>query len=163
MSGSGSSASNGKLAMEDMICFCGKSARVLQAWTDDNPGRRFYRCADSKSRCNFFQWLDVEKPHGWQKKAFVETREEIKEQKTIILQLKEEMKMFKSVHQSEDEIEVESKNRKSILLYEVEIENKMLKQEITGNGDKEKMLRQFVMISWLGFVIVIVVVVHALK
>ena len=27
-----------------VLCFCGLPAKISQAWTDKNPGRRFYGC-----------------------------------------------------------------------------------------------------------------------
>ncbi|CAN1767250.1 hypothetical protein LINPERHAP1_LOCUS10196 [Linum perenne] len=36
------------------ICRCGESVVLLTSWTEDNPGRRFYRCR----RCDFFRWFD---------------------------------------------------------------------------------------------------------
>ncbi|XP_055962459.1 uncharacterized protein LOC126657654 [Mercurialis annua] len=40
-------------------CFCGRGARVFVSWTDKNPGRRFFRCADKQgSQCKYFSWID---------------------------------------------------------------------------------------------------------
>ncbi|CAN1784687.1 hypothetical protein LINPERHAP1_LOCUS16646 [Linum perenne] len=33
---------------------CGESVALLTSRTEENPGRRFYRCR----RCNFFRWFD---------------------------------------------------------------------------------------------------------
>lgn len=59
-SGKESNASSEKMrfgtTIGDVKCHCGKPALVIQAWTDDNPGRRFYKCGDVRS-CNFFYGL----------------------------------------------------------------------------------------------------------
>ncbi|CAN8318713.1 unnamed protein product [Cochlearia groenlandica] len=84
-SGSGSTASNRRV-----LCNCGKVAMVKQAWTDSNPGRRFYRCGEGwRGVCDFFAWYDVEKPHGWQKNALLEARDIINAHQEDLKKLRE--------------------------------------------------------------------------
>ncbi|XP_058779432.1 uncharacterized protein LOC131653335 [Vicia villosa] len=45
-------------------CHCGLDAPLMTAWTDSNPGRRFYGCGMYKiqgfKKCSNFVWLDEE-------------------------------------------------------------------------------------------------------
>ncbi|XP_058784860.1 uncharacterized protein LOC131659725 [Vicia villosa] len=45
-------------------CRCGLDAPLMTAWTDANPGRRFYGCGMYKIQghkmCNHFVWYDEE-------------------------------------------------------------------------------------------------------
>ncbi|KAF7824098.1 uncharacterized protein G2W53_022242 [Senna tora] len=42
-------------------CFCGERAIILTSRTQENPGRRFWRCKNFKSAddCDFFDWIDL--------------------------------------------------------------------------------------------------------
>ncbi|KAK9049677.1 hypothetical protein SSX86_031354 [Deinandra increscens subsp. villosa] len=40
------------------VCYCGHQTTIRTSWTDANPGRRFYSCAQKESSCNFFLWVD---------------------------------------------------------------------------------------------------------
>ncbi|ONH91110.1 hypothetical protein PRUPE_8G093700 [Prunus persica] len=42
------------------ICHCGNQCHLTTSWTDNNPGRRFWGCADYEVRrgCAFFEWYD---------------------------------------------------------------------------------------------------------
>ncbi|KAF8079834.1 hypothetical protein N665_0998s0013 [Sinapis alba] len=56
-------------------CDYKRKAKVVSAWTRENPDRRFYgfsgfRVGNGHESCNFFRWYDVEKPHGWQTSCF---------------------------------------------------------------------------------------------
>lgn len=39
-------------------CFCGIEASLKISWTDRNPGRRFFNCANGDFGCEFFRWHD---------------------------------------------------------------------------------------------------------
>ncbi|KAL4575273.1 hypothetical protein LXL04_022115 [Taraxacum kok-saghyz] len=41
-----------------VMCFCGSMAVVRTAWTDNNPGRRFWGCPHPNSQCGFIGWID---------------------------------------------------------------------------------------------------------
>ncbi|KAF7802840.1 uncharacterized protein G2W53_041951 [Senna tora] len=42
-------------------CFCGERAIILTSRTQENPGRRFWRCKNFKSAddCDIFDWIDL--------------------------------------------------------------------------------------------------------
>ena len=48
------------MEMAKPLCFCGKPARMLTSWTNNNPRRRFYGCTGQTVRFNggfFFFFL----------------------------------------------------------------------------------------------------------
>ncbi|XP_048611665.1 uncharacterized protein LOC125585965 [Brassica napus] len=106
------------------------------------------------------EWYDVEKPYGCQKTALLEARDLIREQA-------EELKNLRTMVRHEGHTvnpEVRAINSEVLLQMEtMEAENKKLKQELASSCEREKMGRQFVLISWLGFVCVTAVIVNALK
>ncbi|KAG2268194.1 hypothetical protein Bca4012_070481 [Brassica carinata] len=55
-------------------CHCLRPTVMLTAWTDTNPGRRFYKCYLH----GFFDWADAEEPHGWQRHSLLEARDQIR-------------------------------------------------------------------------------------
>ncbi|CAF1748212.1 unnamed protein product, partial [Brassica napus] len=177
----GSNAISGGMTSSYVRCLCSKLSVVRKAWTDDNPGRRFYGCPNPKWKsCTFFKWFDVEKPYGWQKNSLLEARDLIREQEEelkklkamklramvgrdgkemeseILLQMEEENKKLRAMV-GPDANEMESK------MLQLENENKKLKQELAVSYGKEKMGKQFVIISWVGFACVTPVIVNALK
>ncbi|CAH8377768.1 unnamed protein product [Eruca vesicaria subsp. sativa] len=83
MAHSASSSNMGYKNEKGVLCNCKTLAQVVQAWTDDNLGRRFYSCKGRMvnhgyESCNFFRWYDdVESPHGWQHLALLEAREKM--------------------------------------------------------------------------------------
>ncbi|KAF3591892.1 hypothetical protein DY000_02021379 [Brassica cretica] len=65
-------------------CACNLTTHPMRAWTRNNPGRRFVSCRGRRVgrqyvKCDFFQWVDQEPPHGWQHLALIETRDIINE------------------------------------------------------------------------------------
>ncbi|WZZ78918.1 hypothetical protein YC2023_099490 [Brassica napus] len=56
------------------VCHCSKSTSISIAWTDANPGRRFYKCDDH----GFVDWSDKEPPCLWQKRSLLEARDKIR-------------------------------------------------------------------------------------
>ncbi|EFH50590.1 predicted protein [Arabidopsis lyrata subsp. lyrata] len=129
-------------------CDCGTQALIFQAWTDANPGRRFYRCgAGRRSECNYFRWRDLEKPHGWQKKALLEARDLIKAQDAEIKRLRETQAEGIESYAGED----------------LEMEKKALESDLKTSKEKEQTLREVLLISWIGFICIFATVIHALK
>ncbi|XP_021833751.1 uncharacterized protein LOC110773532 [Prunus avium] len=51
---------NRRFEVGPRICHCGNQCRLTTSWTDNNPGRRFWGCADYGVRrgCAFFEWYD---------------------------------------------------------------------------------------------------------
>ncbi|KAG5384709.1 hypothetical protein IGI04_036179 [Brassica rapa subsp. trilocularis] len=78
MQGDGSGSSRRRENSARKLCFCRLDAEIRQAWTDKNPGRRFYGCPRYKEKngCNYFKWFDVE-----------DARDEIQEKSRVIEQL----------------------------------------------------------------------------
>ncbi|KAH0858485.1 hypothetical protein HID58_086746 [Brassica napus] len=68
------------------LCLCGLEAAITQAWTDKNPGRRFYGCQRFKEKngCKFFAWFDEEGGTLWKKRALIEAWDEIREKSRVI-------------------------------------------------------------------------------
>ncbi|WZZ51532.1 hypothetical protein YC2023_051639 [Brassica napus] len=60
-----------------VLCYCGFPAKIAQAWTDKNPGRRFYGCERYK-------------------KALIEARNEIREKNKIITELMKAISKLRS-------------------------------------------------------------------
>ncbi|KAL0785916.1 hypothetical protein Bca101_002162 [Brassica carinata] len=88
-SGSGSGSSRRRPKSGRRLCSCALEATIYQAWTEKNPGRRFY---DGTL---------------WQKRALLEARDEIREQSLVIEQLKETIAELRSnleKKENEDEI-----------------------------------------------------------
>lgn len=72
---SSSSISRSRASQVPSICDCGFPAIVAQAWTDRNPGRKFWACPDydpvTKTRgCRVFKWYD-EGQTNWQKEVIL--------------------------------------------------------------------------------------------
>nr|VDD62535.1 unnamed protein product [Brassica oleracea] len=86
MQGDGSGSSRRRKNSARKLCFCRLDAEIRQAWTDKNPGRRFYGCPHYKGKngCNYFKWFDVEAGTEWQKMALIEARDEIQEKSRVI-------------------------------------------------------------------------------
>ncbi|EEF33142.1 conserved hypothetical protein [Ricinus communis] len=47
-------AANFGVEQTNVICDCGEPAKVFPARTENNNGRRFWRCARRSDQCNFF-------------------------------------------------------------------------------------------------------------
>ena len=97
MAESSSSSTIDKKKAKVVVCNCNIEAKVLQAWTVDNPGRRFYTCegrrvSNGYQTCNFFRWYDVEKPHGWQYTALLGARNVMRQQREEISNLQNQVR-----------------------------------------------------------------------
>ncbi|GMI67650.1 hypothetical protein HRI_000434300 [Hibiscus trionum] len=47
---------------EEKKCDCEKLASRKTAWSDSNPGRRYYGCPDFPRGCKYFEWYDARIP-----------------------------------------------------------------------------------------------------
>ncbi|XP_024007918.1 uncharacterized protein LOC112083928 [Eutrema salsugineum] len=70
------------------LCHCSRPTWMSKSWTDENSGRRFFKC----NVHGFLTWADKEKPNGWQKVSLLEARGQIR-------RLKEEIKDLREVKQ----------------------------------------------------------------
>ncbi|KAL0802004.1 hypothetical protein Bca101_057180 [Brassica carinata] len=89
MQGDGSGSSRRRQNSGRKLCFCRLDVEIRQAWTDKNPGRQFmaWNLWQEKNGCKYFKWFDVEDGTEWQKMVLIESRDEIREQSSVIEQL----------------------------------------------------------------------------
>ncbi|XP_023634312.1 uncharacterized protein LOC111829459 [Capsella rubella] len=102
---------------------CGRVTTVAKSWTNENPGRRFFRCVVH----GFINWAHEEKPNGWQKVSLLEAREEIKV-------LKE------SLRAKNEQIGSGSNNVSCELVKKHEDEKNKLQSEVMVANEREKCL-----------------------
>lgn len=118
----------GQAIQTKVICHCRLEAKIRQAWTDKNPGRRFYGCELypvkrlflctcwirvflciisflSQSGCKFFQWYDEGDAFGWQKQALIEARNEIRKKDKTIEELNKTIAGLRSELVKNEELE----------------------------------------------------------
>ncbi|XP_050222944.1 uncharacterized protein LOC126673032 [Mercurialis annua] len=117
-------------------CKCGVEAKVMVAWTEKNPGRRFFRCANWKSRqCTFFSWYDEEyAPHikhmlttmRREKEALLREEEKLKGELFYQKYLNNRSTVLDSIAM---ETEIEQLTGNTARMIELEKENKELKYE----------------------------------
>ncbi|KAG7619722.1 hypothetical protein ISN44_As04g006860 [Arabidopsis suecica] len=150
-------------------CYCGRSTTKLKSWTDDNPGRRFFRCDVH----GFVSWSDIEKQCSWQKLSLLEARYELKALKeslrTINQQTIEEKKTqtrfeFNSEEEEEKKMRLEEEKKKlEEEKKKIEEEKKTLEEEKKVWKENEKLLSQFIAISWAGFIVTVAIIIALLK
>ncbi|KAF8081587.1 hypothetical protein N665_0876s0005 [Sinapis alba] len=143
-----------------IFCHCKELAKIVQAWTDDNPGRRFYTCRGRKvnhgyESCKFFRWYDVEKPQGWQHLALLEARDTIRGQKEEIRYLKEAMKAM--THDGERQLEIPVSEVEELKNCREECES--LKRQVLILGERSRVFRNVLISSSVRFVVVLGVMV----
>ncbi|KAG2322177.1 hypothetical protein Bca4012_057023 [Brassica carinata] len=140
-----------------ILCNCNGLARIEQAWTEDNPGRRFYTCKSRirKEACNFFRWYDVEKPHGWQYQALLEAREIMRGQREEIKYLRDVVKALS--HENGSEFENPSSTVEDLKLSREECDS--LRREVMILNERSRVYRNVLISSTVGFVVVLGVIV----
>ncbi|XP_050215425.1 uncharacterized protein At4g04775-like [Mercurialis annua] len=117
-------------------CKCGIDAKVMVAWTEKNPGRRFFRCPNWRAKqCSFFSWYDEEyAPHikhmlnslKKQKEALQKEGEVIKGDLFYQKFLNDRCTVLDSIAMETEIVELKGNTLKMI---EFEKENKKLKYE----------------------------------
>ena len=130
------------------LCYCKKPTSTAKAWTDDNPGRRFWLC-DSHG---FVDWVDKEEQNEWQKQSLLEARGVMDRQREEIKNLKQLLRTTSQEAPAGDSTELllEEGNR-------LAEEKEKLEIALITSVEKEKLLRQFVGLSWGGFIVVIII------
>ncbi|XP_024013572.1 uncharacterized protein LOC112087804 [Eutrema salsugineum] len=142
-----------------VLCNCKRAAKIVKAWTNDNPGRRFYACTGRRTghgyeSCNFFRWYDVEKPHGWQHLALLEARD-------VIRDLKEEIMKFKKVEREPSrEIEhvIENPSHLEDELMKTRQECEALKGEVLVLTERSTIYCNVLLSSTIGFTVALGVI-----
>ena len=149
--GSSSSArSSYKKKVDGPLCYCNKRSTPAKAWTDDNPGRRFWCCGPH----GFVDWIDKEEQNEWQKQSLLEARGVMDRQREEIRNLKQLLSTASQPATSEDST--------ALLLEEgdrLAEEKKKLEIALITSVEKEKLLRQFIALSMGGFAVVTVILV----
>ncbi|CAH8294396.1 unnamed protein product [Eruca vesicaria subsp. sativa] len=136
-------------------CDCNKPAKVVRAWTRENPGHRFWSCrgrrvANGWDSCNFFRWPDVEAPDRWQHLALLEARDTIREQKEEIASLRQKVTL--STHGC-DNSEISSKLMER--MKEKNEECEALNREVLIIKERSLVLKNVLVASSIEFAVVI--------
>ncbi|KAF8116348.1 hypothetical protein N665_0019s0028 [Sinapis alba] len=58
------------------LCHCSQLTRICISWTDENPGRRFFKCDEH----GFLEWSDKDLSCLWQKRSLLEARDKTRRQ-----------------------------------------------------------------------------------
>ncbi|CAH8381794.1 unnamed protein product [Eruca vesicaria subsp. sativa] len=111
MQGDGSGSSMRRQNSGRKLCFCRLDAEIRQAWTDKNPGRRFYGCpricGRRKMDANTSNGLMSRMVQNGKKMALLEARDEIREQSRVIEQLNETIaELTKNLERIQEEEEI---------------------------------------------------------
>lgn len=132
-------------------CYCSRRTVLVMSWTDTNPGRRFYKCYLH----GFFTWADKEEPHGWQKLSLIEARDQIRS-------LREDKKsLYVEIAELQRQLALQAAPEPVQHTVEEETGGNDIDNSVTSNS--EKMLRQFFLISWGGFVATTAIIIYVLK
>ncbi|XP_024013153.1 uncharacterized protein LOC112087468 [Eutrema salsugineum] len=160
MAHSASSSTNSFKNETGVLCNCNRSAKIVRAWTIDNPGRRFYSCrgrkfANGYENCNFFRWFDVEKPQGWQHEALLEARNTIREQKEEIKGLRNTVRALTHGGETMEGETMENRSEVMEKMKQKMDEYEALKLEVLILRERSTILRNVLLTSSVGFVVVI--------
>ncbi|XP_024009468.1 uncharacterized protein LOC112084550 [Eutrema salsugineum] len=136
---------------EAPLCHCRKPTKMTQSWTDENPGRMFFRCDTH----GFSMWADKEKPYGWQKVRLIEAREQIRRQKDEIRELEATLR--------ETQQGIDSRISANVTAEMSAEEKKKREFEAMASKEREKLLRQFVVVSWGGFIVIAAMILTMVK
>ncbi|XP_018443531.1 uncharacterized protein LOC108815419 [Raphanus sativus] len=126
------------------LCHCGRKTSLTKSWSDDNPGRLYFRCEVH----TFVAWSDEEKACMWQKASLLEARDIMRRQRDEIRQLKAAnaklLRDWNSVQESQvrfdDDVPAVDPD-------------KNLEVELIKAAAREKMIRHCLSISWVGFIV----------
>ncbi|KAG2247956.1 hypothetical protein Bca4012_088810 [Brassica carinata] len=130
------------------LCYCKKRTSTAKAWIDDNPGRRFWLC-DSHG---FVDWVDKEEQNEWQKQSLLEAR-------GVMDRQREETKNLKQLLRTTCQ-EAPAEDSTALLLEEgskLAEEKEKLEIALITSVEKKKLLRQFIGLSWGGFITTVII------
>ncbi|CAF2269257.1 unnamed protein product [Brassica napus] len=132
-------------------CHCSQPTVLTIAWSDDNPGRRFYKCEEH----GFVVWHDKEKSCSWQKKSLLEAREK------ILTQTEEIKALCAALRQANAKIAALEISRSSGPINET---LKSIEDHVTVHiNETERMVRKLILYSGGGFVLAATLLVYCLK
>lgn len=132
-------------------CHCSQPTFPCISWSDDNPGRRYFKCEAH----GFIVWIDKERQCLWQKRSLLEAREKMRRQTLDINALREALEKANAQIAASEISRITGP--RIDLLKSIE---ELLKQNVI---DSDKKFRRFVVSSWGGFLVAVVVLVYALK
>ncbi|XP_013689486.1 uncharacterized protein LOC106393319 [Brassica napus] len=135
---SSSARSSYKKKFGGPLCYWKKRMSTAKAWTDDNPGRRFWLC-DSHG---FVNWVDKEEQNEC---VMDRQRGEIKNLKQLLRTTSQEAPAGDSTA-----LLLEEGNR-------LAEEKEKLEIALITSVEKEKLLRQFIGLSCGGFIVIIII------
>ncbi|KAG2587970.1 hypothetical protein PVAP13_5NG185900 [Panicum virgatum] len=109
-----------------VVCMCNIKAPRWISWSDDNPGRRYYRCSRARTEgdCGFYVWFDLEHK-TFMKNLLFDLRNavwELRSKAEDITELKQINEMVSSENKDKvlvlkaQERDLEEKNKQLVLL-----------------------------------------------
>ncbi|XP_013669078.1 uncharacterized protein LOC106373453 [Brassica napus] len=126
------------------LCYCGHKTEILKSWSDDNPGRLYFRYTVH----TFVAWADEETPCMWQKTSLLEARDIMRRQRDEIRHLK--AANAKLIREGNCVQHTEVAAGENVATVDA---NKKVEVELIKAAEREKMLRHCLTISWAGFII----------
>ncbi|KAG2328116.1 hypothetical protein Bca4012_037154 [Brassica carinata] len=147
-----SSASIGSIPTTDgPLCHCALPSSLTISWSDDNPGRRYYKCDIH----GFVVWHDKERSCGWQKKSLLEARDK------ILTQTEEIKALSAALRQANTQIVALEVSHSSASVNET---MRSIKIRVTEHiNETQRMLRKFVGYSGAGFALATALIVFVIK
>lgn len=147
-----SSASIGSIPISDgPPCFCAQPSVLTISWSDDNPGRRYYKCEVH----GFVFWHDKERYCLWQKKSLLEAWNR------ILTQTKEIKALCASLHQANAQIAALEVSRSSGSINET---LRSIEARVTEHiNDTQRIFRKVAFCSGGGFALATTLIVYYLK
>ncbi|XP_013708039.1 uncharacterized protein At4g04775-like [Brassica napus] len=130
-------------------CYCGRKIEILKSWSDENPCRLYFRCAVH----TFVAWADEETPCKWQKTSLLEARDIMRRQRDEIRQLKAANAKLMREGNCVQHTEVDAGDNVATVDATKKVEVELIKA-----GEREKILRHCLTISWVGFIIAIAII-----
>lgn len=127
-------------SVDGPFCRCGRGTVITKAWTDENPGRRFHRCQIH----GFVSWADKGTQNEWQKRSLLEARDQIR-------RLQDEMKELPGGSQQQERNAAGDPTFGTSEFNGADKTN--LQNDLMAHKEREQLLRQFIVLSWGGFII----------